>query len=462
VPLSNWLYLIRNPAPAFFLLLHFDKTNKFDQAHLVHIGAKYIEAVQKELRLLTKGAKTRSKAKKLNTSKMQFTWSDSDLLSSLDGHGLQSTILKYIPTGFDDYVKWKQEQCAKVGYENGNAQLNFTALMPKHLDIGEHLVNFDLGLVPFIEIEKGEHLDDRFGIPVLVETLPAGTRLQVIPAPESIKGQVVITPAPPRGKIFLDCEVYLPKAFGKFVDPSKLKARFDSGDWTFLVPFAGGSAVTAKFKLPDLETVLPLSRLDLSAQTILALEASTVKATPLDLSISYNNQRLGYGRIDALQGVSPSLIKWAQMIECAWIVARHFSIEAKVEVNAGGLARQYMKLVLSSDYVMPQPRRLKVSTWLNSPDLKTDAAWCVPLPTTVELGRYKVQFAAALLGKIQPSGNKQNDMWEYNFFADSVCKCFEEILTSADGPGKSFEELRTIASEHHKNDNEILYVEFTT
>jgi hypothetical protein len=371
--------------------------------------------------------------------------------------------LKYIPNGFDDYVKWKQEHCATVGYENGTAQLNFTALMPRHLDLGEHLMNFDLGLVPFIEIESGEHFDTRFGLPVLVERLPKGTRLQVIPAPESMKGQIVITPAPPRGKIFLDCDVYLPKGFGKLVNPSKLKARFDSGDWTFLVPFAGGSAVTMTFKLPDVKTTFSLSRLHLSAQTILALQASVSKSSPLDFSISYNNnQRLGSGRIDGLRPVSPSIIEWAQMIDGAWIVARHFSIEAKVEVSAETLARQNMKLVLTSNYVTPDPRQLKISTWVNSANLETDASWCVPLPTTLELGRYNVQFTAALLGRIELTGNEQEGMWQYDFFAESICRCFEEVLTHADGSGKSFEELRNIAVEHHKNDNNVLHVEFTT
>ena len=145
----------------------------------------------------------------------------------------------------------------------------------------------------------------------------------------------------------------------------------------------------------------------LSAQTILAIEASIAKASPFDLSISYNNQHLGRGRIDPLQTVSPSLVKWAQMIESAWIVARHFSIEGKVEISAESLTQQNMALVLTSDYVMPEPRRLKISTWLNSPDLKTDAIWCVPFPTTVKLGKYKIQFAAGLLGNYSPVETKK-------------------------------------------------------
>lgn len=462
VSLSNWLYLIHNPVPVFFLLLHFDRNNKCDQAHLVHVGAAYIEAVQREFRIITKSVQTKSNTKKLNTSRMQFTWSDSDLLPSLDGEGLQAAILKHVPSGLDNYIKWKQTQCASLGYENGNAQFNFTAVMPRHLDISEHLIKFDLGLAPPIEIATGERLDDRFGIPISVEKLPAGTRFQVVPSPEPVKGRVVINAMPPRGKMFLDCDVYLPKAFGRFVRSVKLKARFDAGDWNFLVPFAGGDAVDVSFNLPDTKTVFPLSRLYLSARIILAMDMSIAKASPLDFSIFYNNQRLGTGQINPMQTISPALVKWAETIESAWLIAQHFSIEGKVQTAAADLARQNTKIILSSDYLMPEPRRLKVTTWLNSPDIKTDALWCVPLPTMVDLGGYKVQFAAGLLGKLESTGNSQNEMWQYDFYAASVCRCSEDVSSLGEGKEKSLCELTAIVTEHHKHDREILHVEFTT
>jgi hypothetical protein len=258
----------------------------------------------------------------------------------------------------------------------------------------------------------------------------------------------------------LDCDVYLPRGFGKFVDANKLKARFDSGDWTFLVPFAGGTGLNVSFKLPDLKAVLPLSRLYLSAQNILAIEASIAKAQPLDFSIAFNDQLLGRGRIEPLPAISPSLVTWAQTLEHAWNVARYFAVEGTVEISVQSLARQNAQLVLTSDYIMPDPRRLKISTWIASADVKADAAWCVPLPTMIELGRYKVQIAAGLLGRLEPTGNEQNGMREYEFFSDSICRCFEEILTSTDGPGKSFDKLTAIVTEHHNESTNILHVEF--
>jgi hypothetical protein len=82
VPLSNWLYLIRNPLPAFFLVLRFGPDNTCESAHLVHIGRDYIDRTQRRLRLVSANG---PRGGALNQTEQQFSWCDRDLVSPLDG-----------------------------------------------------------------------------------------------------------------------------------------------------------------------------------------------------------------------------------------------------------------------------------------------------------------------------------------------------------------------------------------
>jgi hypothetical protein len=179
IKLSNWLYLVRNPLPAFFLVLEFFHQGQCQHAYLVHVDETYIARVQKRLREIS----VRAKKPKLNKSTIQFTWDKNNALPSLDGPGLQATIIKYLPDGIDAYIRRKEPLCASVGYESGRGEFKFTLTFPAHADIDQHLVDFDLGLVPELEIESGEFFDRRFDIPVSINnlTLAESFNLYLVP-----------------------------------------------------------------------------------------------------------------------------------------------------------------------------------------------------------------------------------------------------------------------------------------
>ena len=50
IKLSNWIHLINNPLPTFFLVFEFDGADSCQRAFLVHIDKIYIEKVLKRLR----------------------------------------------------------------------------------------------------------------------------------------------------------------------------------------------------------------------------------------------------------------------------------------------------------------------------------------------------------------------------------------------------------------------------
>src|SRR5262245_53551770 len=52
VKLSNWSRLVKNPFPAFFLILEFDGKSSCQRAFLVHVGEAHIRLVLKALREL--------------------------------------------------------------------------------------------------------------------------------------------------------------------------------------------------------------------------------------------------------------------------------------------------------------------------------------------------------------------------------------------------------------------------
>jgi len=463
VTLKNWLYLVRNPLPTFFIVLHFDGKSQCQRAHLVHVGEHYISETQRRLRLASTPNKSSKKGEiKLNKATMQFSWSQKDLIPSLDGHGLQSGIFQYIQQGIDEYLKWKQSICRSVGYENGHGRVDFTVLLPTSIDAEQHIVDFDIGLVSHLEIDRGEFFDERFGIPVLTNKFESGGRLEALPTGPPEKGQITIWTSSRNKKLFLDCDVYLPRSFGKFVDSSKLRARFDAGYLTFVVPLGNSSSTRMNFKLPRLKEQAPLRKLYESACVFLAIQAALDDSASIKLSVSCEDKNLRHGELQLTSNIPPSLIKWAHLIENAWVVARHFDIESKVRVSVQSLGQQNLELFLAKSYLVSDPQWFKICSWLEDDERFPEEKCCIPRPAVVNIGEYKIQVAGGFIGDLRFNGNRRENQYQYEVVTNSTCKCFERILYPGDGPGESYEELTGHVSAHHEHEMRIAYVKFAS
>lgn len=244
IKLSNWYHLIRNPLPAFYLILDFGSQNECQRAFLVHVGPDLIAKVQKRLVDIYPDGD-------LNKKTMRLKWSDKELLSSYDGDGLEKAVMSYIQPDMDQYVKNKQELIKTVGYEGSGQIMQVTINIPQGVDPDEYMMDFDLGIIPQVRVEGGTLYEERFGKRISQSNLEAGSFLEVTSEPVG-PGEVIITDSNLNKSIVLNCQVYIPAAFGRFIPKEKILARFSHRLMEFIIPLEGeGQRFNFSFKLPE-------------------------------------------------------------------------------------------------------------------------------------------------------------------------------------------------------------------
>lgn len=454
VKLSNWLYLIRNPQPAFFLVLEFLKKSQCQNAYLIHVDERYIAKVQRRLREMS----VSSKKRKLNKTTLEFAWDENDSLPSLDGPGLQAAIIKNLPGGIDAYVQRKAELCVSVGYESGRSEFKFKVNFPAHVDIDQLLVDFSLGIVPELDFESGEFFDRRFDIPVSLKKFEAGGTLQLMPSP-GLHGRIVIAGGRGLAKLFLDCDVFVPKAFGKFVSPEKLVAKLVSGEWVFMVPLSANRAVSITYHPFQDSEECDLSVLWQSAQLILMMEDAFQSQMGLDLSMSIEGNKISSGKLEVSSPMPPPLLRWANIVHDAWILAQHFGVEQRVKSAVGRLARDEVRIKIAKSFVMTCSVRLKLSFWTDKNWRPRQARCCVAAPFELRLGSYVIQLAIALFGEPKPTQDIDNGSVQVDFLVDQALVCYEQIYDPGEENGKTHAELRGIVEEQYKDELDVIYME---
>lgn len=450
IELSNWLYLIRNPLPSFFLVLEFFHQSQCQNAYLIHIDAGYIAKVQRRLREIS----TQAKRPQLNRKKIRFTWNKNNALPSLDGPGLQTAILKHLPDGIDTYTRRKEESCASVGYEAGSGEFRFITTFPADLDIDQHLVDLDLGLITELEVEGGEFLDRRFDIPVSIKKFGAG-KIQLIPLEPPSRGQLVITGGQ---RLTLDCDVVTPTGFGKFAAPESLRVKFVSGEWIFIIPLGAQNSMGLTYHPFQDSEECQLSVLQQSAKLILMVEDVFQNRTRLSLHAYINGSKLSSAKLEIKNPVPPPLLRWANLVHDAWMLARHFGVEREVKLVVGSLAREYFRTTLASSFITNYSRRLRLTFWIAQSWYRRQARCCIPFPFEARLGPYFVQLAVALFGAPTPTEKIQNDQMQVDFLVNEIQVCYEHLYDPQEETGKTRDELVEIVSQRYKDEMEVIHL----
>lgn len=449
VKLSNWLYLIRNPLPAFFLVVEFIHRSQCQNAYLVHVDEVYIAKVQKRLREIS----AQTKRPKLSRNTIRLSWDKENALTSLDGPGLQAAIVKHLPDGIDAYSRLKEKWCATVGYEAGRGEFKFTLTFPADLDIDQRLVDLDLGLITEVETEGGEFFDRRFDIPVSMKKFGPG-KLELLPSPPG-RGRMVITG---KQRLTLDCDVLLPTGFGKFASPESLRMKFVSGEWRFIMPFGSQTSMEISYHpFPDSEEC-HLSVLQQSAQLILMMDNAFQSHKSLSLRTSIDGNAISSGKLEISNPVPQALLKWVNIVHDAWALAQHFGVEREIKLVVGGLARDYVPMTLASSFITTYSRRLKLTFWIAQSWYRRQVECCIPFPFHVRLGTYIVQLAVALFGVPMSTGNISNDQLQVEFLVTEVQVCYEHLYDPREEAGKTPDELTEIVSERYKDEMEVIHL----
>jgi len=334
ISLSNWERLIRNPLPAFFLIIDYSLKNQPVNAYLIHVDKKWIISVLHRLRELGS-----DDAQRLHKKTLDLTWTEDDKIEFLEGDGLKKAILAYIPEGMSIYIKQKQESQENVG-DPTPALLEFTAVFATQEEFWNSLVDFAIGLRENIPISKFTLQEDiRFGIPASVKNETEGllsiTKQPVIDCTVTFINELNTLVSS------FSAELHAPYWFfkGQEIPKEYFKQRvvFEIGE-TIIRPMNREATVNFNFlQAKPRRSLAEHANLWRVVLIINELSGFTIEITSKD------NISLGSGKLNSpldtilLDG---ELLELARMVDNAFFIARYFNFPTDKVIHLDQLLKQ--------------------------------------------------------------------------------------------------------------------------
>ena len=163
VKLSNWLRMVDDPRPTFFVILEFDGKNKPQRAFVIHVGE---ELIRRTLKRWHKNAIQEQKP--LNKRWMRLSYSSEHKMENLRGEYLLEKITDCVDgeESWIEYARWKANLAQSAGFEGGNVQVSLqipqTSDLPK--DPNELIADLETGIIGSIPVKRAEIYRKRFGV----------------------------------------------------------------------------------------------------------------------------------------------------------------------------------------------------------------------------------------------------------------------------------------------------------
>ena len=454
VKLDNWVRFVKDPHPAFFLVLEFDFQDSCQRAFLVHVDEHYIRRVLKRLRELDPG-----KRSLLHKFKLYFKYDESDALPSLDGNGLEQALRCQVGDSSEQYAVKKLETVRNVGYEEGGWRLHFSTPVPSSdpADIAEYLVDFTLGLVPTLDVTQGQITDVRFGIEALepTEVLRDG-RLELDRKPAG-KGTIILRTLEGKRELRLSTDVYLPQGIGFELKDRHIKARFAAPfvDFVFWLRQEADSSVRLRF--PAIDETHKLSDLcSVSALICLFHEAHTHNSS-VTFESRFGSERTGAGQFFIEQPFDDFVVSLAEMIGHAWATAKYFDVHQDADIVIGELLPQKVRLQFLSSVLGNTHLSVRVTFW--SEETSTGERMCVPYVIECHIGQYRITTAIAILGTVAPTGVIGENGYEYEIVAKDVKLCRTHLCMRDELPSYTHQDLVNSVVEEYQESACILWLD---
>ena len=458
VRLSNWLYLVENPLPCFFLILEYEYKNDCQRASLVHVGRSLTHDVLERVRQLE--AKHGVGNALPHKHDMALKWGKGNALDPLNGEALKRRIEETIGADFDGYVQRKIEARRSVGYEKGGKRINTRVGPPRGWagDRRELMLDFQLGLLPYLEFAGGEIVDTRFGIP----SPEPGVRLTT--------GRFEAEPLAPIGRARVRLRIpQLDKELGLEMavrvasgaaggDPSRVKARF-SAPYIDLVWRYGSADIGFTLKIPDPREPQPIGQMQPLAELIALLDAAAGVGAAVDLDLRYKGEPFGTGRLNTPATIVQPQVEWANLVRFAWAAAKEVDLPGDVPVAVAALARYRDPLSLMWSMLRPAEARLRVDVTITAPIDTPELPWCFPLAAGARIGSHVVLLAGGIFG--QPALVEDADVPKprYRLETGDVRVEIRKLYTDPEKPDRTHKELVTAIADRYKETMNVIILE---
>ncbi len=388
VKLSNWLRMVLDPRPAFFLILEFAKKQECTNAYLFHCGHNEIADVLKRCRKLgdSKDLSILSHIKKVVPIR------DIDRLQKLDGTELAKRIKSTIGPSFDEYQKNKIAYRESVGYEIENTKFHFSLVGDQESNPTEKLLDLFLGKQNSLPIRNLEIFDLRFGIPAPnPHTKSSSGEIQISSIRTDNLATLALTNLTTKKTLALDLTVYFP--YGLPLDFPGLKLRLASKLIEIEVPINSSAEPKFNFKYPPSNENYSISELAQVSEMILFLSDQRANDS-FDLKITHQGNRLAYGQISFPAVFSPETLRVAQGILDAKEISHVHSFD-DLNVSIDQIFQQALELQFIAQANKNDHSYIKIS-FSSSEEFSYDKTYVIPRLQLVHIGHLRFCYCIAI------------------------------------------------------------------
>lgn len=411
IKLDNWIHLVKNPLPTFFLICEFDSEETCQRAYLVHIGKTYIHQVLRKLREIGS-----EKRKTLHKIKLQLKYGEQEQLSLLNGKGLVEAIQKYVGENLEEFSAQKMELVKSIGYEEGNYRATLTIQLPQGTSVDplDYMIDFSLGLVDRLETKRIEFKDLRFGIeaPELTRVLEDGF-VEIKERQPVGKAEIIFFIDKWSKELKIEADVFVPQGFAFDIDEDHFKFRLKAPfmDLVSGIPKPGNLG-QFNFHVPDSYEKHKLEDLHSVSSLILLLHDGLEKNIKVRYEIKFQSKQIGGGYFTTDFHFDDRIIEIAVLIHQAWTIAKYFDIQHTIELQIIELLQQKQRLSLISQILENVPLPFRVSLWSDLIRDDENRPMCIPLLFDTLIGKYHLVVAVALLG-IPSQIDQKGDAHQY-------------------------------------------------
>ena len=346
IKLTNWERMAKSPLPCFFIVIEYDGKDNPQRAYIVHVGEYWIGKILERLRGLEANP-----GKLLHRCRMQLTYSDADMINSLNGSSLESAIRNHVGNDPQKYFNKKCDWINNVGYDEFRSKVHFTLHRMSYDSAMELLVDFGIGLTKEIYLDSLNVEDVRFGIPRSLhpEIKPVNPRITTNKVPPAGEADVIIS-GPDGNILFQDSFTYFsPGTLFPLIPFEHWKINFSSEILSFII-YMRDHRVNMNLNLFQSDKAVRISKLSKAAYFIRHFAASENKRFKLELTINDRTHNLEINPSD-FPPINAQLNRILSTIENAVIVFNHFDQFDDLEVAPIELMSQSISLMIMKGYL---------------------------------------------------------------------------------------------------------------
>lgn len=449
IKLSNLKKFVESPLPCFYLVIQIED-GKPKAAYLYHVWETIIEKLLRKFRKIDK-----EEWKSIHKKRMRLPPKEANEFEALNGEELLSLLDKSVGKSGKEYKKKKSDLVDSIGYGKVRGKANFEIFVPESYagDIQEFLVDFGLGLVDKAKVKKFTYYDNRFEIPVEVESNEEGGSIKINDLNPDGDAVIKFKTSDGREVTEIRTQYFVPKAIGKVIDRKNIKLLFKAPYLQIIISFRQKNF---KFDLglPEISDKYPLADLK-EMGAFISFFSEVEENEKIEIRIKPKNKQelalnLYYPVI-----LDDDLNKLGLVIQKTNQIVNYLNLKQDLEIQPGRLLGQYDIINFLARLLSP------VSTFVMTEfrvgnEIEGYEKTISLTPIQLIISDYIIIFLLGIHGKAIRQKNKKEGYFYQIESTNVQIEQYRQLSIDTDDIIEVVKDLYSIAKEKYDNDETMI------